>query len=207
MTEWRRCARFEILVTTHALSTREGTVPVTQSCSDDELLTAGGANGFAIFYRRHVDSILRFHARSTRNAEVAADLTAETFAAALEAKRRFVPGGPPARSWLFGIAIRKLADYRRLGYAEDRARRRLGMERVDPTDADLRRIEWLASDVDVASLVDELPADQRHAVTARVVQERDYEEIAGELAISPAGVRKRVSRGLASLRGRLKESR
>ena len=181
-------------------------MPLTRSCSDDDLLTAGGADGFAIFYRRHVDSILRYHARSTRSAEAAADLTAETFAAALEAKHRFAPGGPPARAWLFGIAVKKLADYQRRGYAEDRARRRLGMERIDLTDADLRRIEWLAGDIDLASLVDELPGDQRHAVTARVVEERDYEEIADELQISPAGVRKRVSRGLASLRGWIKES-
>jgi len=182
-------------------------VGVTLSSTDDELLTAGGADGFAVFYRRHVDAILRYHARSTRNAEVAADLAAETFAAALEAKHRFKPGGPPAGAWLFGIAVKKLADYRRRGYAEDRARRRLGMERVEPTDADLRRIESLAGDVEVASLVEELPDDQRHAVTARVVNERDYAEIADELQISTAGVRKRVSRGLASLRGRVKETR
>jgi RNA polymerase sigma factor (sigma-70 family) len=180
-------------------------VPVTRSCSDDELLTSGGADGFATFYRRHVDSILRYHARWTRNAEVAADLTAETFAAALEAKQRFAAGGPPASAWLFGIAVKKLADYQRRGYAEDRARRRLGMERIEPTNTDLRRIEWLASDVEIASLVDELPGDQRRAVTARVVEERDYADIAGELHISPAGVRKRVSRGLASLRGRVRE--
>jgi RNA polymerase sigma-70 factor (ECF subfamily) len=178
---------------------------VTRSSSDDELLTAGGADGFAIFYRRHVDAMLRYHARSTRDPEVAADLTAETFAAALEAKHRFTPGGPPARAWLFGIGMRKLADYRRRGYAEDRARRRLGMERIEPTDEDLRRIEWLAGDVEVASLVDELPIDHRLAVRARVVDEREYEDIAGELDISPAGVRQRVSRGLAMLRGRLRE--
>lgn len=180
-------------------------MPVTRSCSDDELLTSGGADDFATFYRRHVDSILRYHARSTRNAEVAADLTAETFAAALESRHRFSAGGPPARAWLFGIAVKKLADYRRRGYAEDRTRRRLGMERVEPTDDDLRRIEWLAGDVEVASLVEELPGDQRHAVRARVVEERDYADIAGELRITPAGVRKRVSRGLASVRGRLRE--
>ena len=179
---------------------------VTQSRSDDELLTDGGAGGFATFYRRHVDSILRYHARSTRNAEVAADLTAETFAAALEAKRRFKPGGAPAHSWLFGIAMRKLADYHRRGYAEDRARRRLGMERVELTDADLRRIESLAGDMDVASLVEELPDEQRLAVTARVRHDRDYVEIAEELHISAAGVRQRVSRGLASVRRRLKET-
>jgi RNA polymerase sigma-70 factor (ECF subfamily) len=195
-----------MLVTEHALSTRERAVPVTRSSSDDELLTAGGADGFALFYRRHVDAILRYHARSTRNAEVAADLAAETFAAALEAKHRFKPGGAPAGAWLFGIAVKKLADYQRRGYAEDRARRRLGMERIEPTDADLRRIESLAGDVEITLLVEDLPADQRHAVTARVVNERDYAEIAEELHISSAGVRQRVSRGLASLRGRVKES-
>jgi len=137
---------------------------------------------------------------------VAADLTAETFAAALQAKHRFKPGGPPARAWLFGIAVKKLADYRRKGYAEDKARRRLGMERIEPTDADLRRIEALAGDVAVTSLVEELPEDQRRAVMARVLQERDYEDIAGELHISAAGVRKRVSRGLASLRAAFKET-
>jgi RNA polymerase sigma-70 factor (ECF subfamily) len=181
-------------------------VVLTQSRTDDELLTDGGANGFSVFYRRHVDAILHYHARSTGNAEAAADLTAETFAAALEAKHRFSPGGPPARAWLFGIAVKKLADYRRRGYAEDRARRRLGMERIEPTDADLRRIETLAADVEVASLIEELPDDQRLAVTARVMQERDYEDIAGELQITTAGVRKRVSRGLATLRGRVKET-
>jgi RNA polymerase sigma factor (sigma-70 family) len=181
-------------------------VVLTRSWSDDELLTDGGANGFSIFYRRHVDAVLRYHARSTGNAEAAADLTAETFAAALDAKRRFKPGGPPARAWLFGIAVKKLADYRRRGYAEDKARRRLGMERVEPTDADLSRIESLAGDVALATLVDELPEDQRRAVTARVLHERDYEDIAGELHISTAGVRQRVSRGLAALRGRAREA-
>ena len=80
------------------------------------------------------------------------------------------------------------------------------MERIEPTDADLRRIESFAGQVKVASFVDDLPIDQRRAVTARVLEERDYEEIAGELAISEAGVRKRVSRGLAALRGRVREA-
>ena len=180
---------------------------VTRSCSDDELLTAGGPDGFALFYRRHVESILRYYARSTRDPEIAADLTAETFAAALAAERRFTPGGPPAHAWLFGIASKKLADYRRRGYAEDRAHRRIGMERIEPTDTDLRRIDGVAGDVEVVSLVDELPTDQRRAVNARVVDGREYADIAHELHISRAGARKRVSRALASLRGRLNEGR
>jgi RNA polymerase sigma-70 factor (ECF subfamily) len=49
-------------------------------------------------------------------------------------------------------------------------------------------------------LVGELPAEQRAAVTARVVDERAYGEIAQELRLSEQVVRKRVSRGLARLR-------
>jgi RNA polymerase sigma factor (sigma-70 family) len=195
------------LVTAHVRFARERTVRVTRSCSDDDLLTSGGPEGYALFYRRHVEEILRYYARSTRDPEVAADLTAETFAAALAAKRRFKPGGPPATAWLFGIASKKLADYRRRGYAEDRARRRLGMERIEPTEVDLRWIEGLSTNVDVISLVEELPAEQRRAVTARVVDEQPYADIAEELDISLSGARKRVSRGLASLRGRLREGR
>lgn len=81
------------------------------------------------------------------------------------------------------------------------------MERIEPTEVDLRWIEGLSTNVDVISLVEELPAEQRRAVTARVVDEQAYGDIAEELDISLSGARKRVSRGLASLRGRLREGR
>ena len=53
--------------------------------------------------------------------------------------------------------------------------------------------------------VDALPSDQRAAVLARVVGERSYPEIAAEMKCSEMLVRQRVSRGLRSLRTRLKE--
>jgi DNA-directed RNA polymerase specialized sigma24 family protein len=57
----------------------------------------------------------------------------------------------------------------------------------------------------VLALVESLPSDQRHAVKARIVDERGYGEIAGELGCSELVVRKRVSRGLAWLRRQVKE--
>ena len=83
--------------------------------------------------------------RRTRNAELAADLTAETFAAALVARARFDPGRGSGSAWLFGIALHKLARVERSAAAERRARRRLGMERIELTDADLERIDALGS--------------------------------------------------------------
>jgi RNA polymerase sigma-70 factor (ECF subfamily) len=51
-----------------------------------------------------------------------------------------------------------------------------------------------------------LPADARSAVLARVVEERDYGEIAASLRCSEMVVRKRVSRGLQALRSELGEA-
>lgn len=48
-----------------------------------------------------------------------------------------------------------------------------------------------------------LPADQREAITARVLDDREYHEISRILECSEAVVRKRVSRGLATLRRQL----
>jgi DNA-directed RNA polymerase specialized sigma24 family protein len=99
--------------------------------SDEALLAGRDPAGFEEFYVRHVEELLGFFARRTRDAELAADLTAETFAAALASRRRYRPQRGSAGAWLHGIALKKLADAQRSGCAEDRARRRLGMERVE----------------------------------------------------------------------------
>jgi RNA polymerase sigma factor (sigma-70 family) len=171
--------------------------------TDEVLLAAGDAASFECFYVRHVDELLGFFARRTRDAELAADLTAETFAAALSARRRYRSDKGSAGAWLYGIALKKLADTQRRGYVERRARRRLGMERLDLTDADIARIDALADDRSATLWVDRLAPDQRDAVLAHVVNERTYGEIAGELGTSEAVVRKRVSRGLQTVRHRM----
>jgi Sigma-70 region 2 len=61
--------------------------------ADIELLAAAARDpaAFARFYRRHVHAVIAFFHRRTGDAELAADLTAETFAAALEGCRRYAP--------------------------------------------------------------------------------------------------------------------
>ena len=175
--------------------------------SDEVLLASPDAASFEAFYVRHVDELLGFFARRTRDAEAAADLTAETFAAALTARRRYRPDKGSAGAWLYGIALKKLADMQRRGYVERKGRRRLGMERLDLTDADIARIEALADDRTATLLVSRLAPEQRDAVVAHVVDERSYGDIAGELGTSEAVVRKRVSRGLQTVRRRMVRQR
>ena len=168
------------------------------SRTDEELLSAPDARSFEEFYLRNVDMVLGYFARRTGDAELAADLTSETFAAVLAGRRRYKPRKGAAAAWLFGIASRKLADAQRRGCAERRMCKRLGMERIDLTDADVAHIEALGS----SALLEDLPVDQAIAVRAHVIDERPYGEIAGELHTSEAVVRKRVSRGLATARRR-----
>jgi RNA polymerase sigma-70 factor, ECF subfamily len=171
--------------------------------SDEELLRASRSDpaAFGAFYGRHEERILRYFLSRVGDAEVAADLAAETFAAALAGAHRFRARKGPAAAWLFGIARNTLALSRRRGRVEARARHRIGTPPLVLTEEIVERIEALGGPA--LELVEELPADQQQAVRARVVDERDYGEIAKDLRCSEAVVRKRVSRGLASLRNRL----
>jgi RNA polymerase sigma factor (sigma-70 family) len=171
--------------------------------SDQDLLASREPGSFAVFYRRHAEALLGFFARRTRDAELAADLTAETFAAALVARGRFDPARGSAPAWLYGIALHKLSDAQRRAGAEQRACRRLGMERIELTDADIERIDALGSDTRAEALVERLAPDQRDAIRAHVIDELPYGEIARSHDTSEAVVRKRVSRGLAAVRQRM----
>ncbi len=63
----------------------------TSTRTDEDLLGATDAGSFEEFYVRHVDTVLGFFARRTGDADLAADLTSETFAAALAGRRRYRP--------------------------------------------------------------------------------------------------------------------
>jgi RNA polymerase sigma factor (sigma-70 family) len=178
-------------------------------CSDAVLLagTRADPDAFAAFYRRYERLVLGYLLRRTGDPELAADLAAEVFAAALRAAGRYRPQSPSAVSWLLTIAQRVLTSSVRRGRVEARARRRVGIrEAVTLSGEDLERIETLTSlDGHSLALLDGLPPGQREAVRAHVLEERSYRDIAGELQLSELVIRKRVSRGLSTLKRRLEE--
>ena len=174
---------------------------------DDEHLlirTPEDAEAFAAFYRRWERPVLAYFARRTGAGDLAADLAAETFAAALLSAERFDPRRGDAPGWLFGIARHTLARARRRGSVEDRARRQLGMPVLELGDESVERIERLAAEDRVADLLAQLPAAQAEAVRARVLEDEPYPEIAARVACSESVVRQRVSRGLRALRAELR---
>jgi len=178
---------------------------------DEELLASGDQPaGFVALYDRTLPGLLAYFARRTLDAQVAADLAAETLAEAYASRARFRDRGEGSvMAWLYTIAARKLAHYARRLRIEDSARRRLGMERLEVGPDDIERIEALI-DFDhigreVRIAFDELRADQREALRLRVIEGRSYREMAAEFGCSEETARARVSRGLKRLAAQLDE--
>lgn len=183
-----------------------------RSATDADLLrrTADDPEAFAVFYERWEGPILAWLQRRSRDPEVAVDLCGEVFASALGAADRFIGAGSgSAAAWLFTIARNTLLTSIRRGRVEEQARRRLETwEPVPLAEVDLDAIAALASDGPaLMAALEGLPARQRDAVRARILDERPYEEIARDLACSEMVVRKSVSRGLKALREHMEDRR
>jgi RNA polymerase sigma-70 factor (ECF subfamily) len=169
--------------------------------SDEWLLalTPRDPAAFDAFYLRHERLVLAWARKRTPSAEVAIDVAGETFVAALASVRRFEPSQGPAVAWLLGIARHKLLRSYERGQVEARARRRLGTPRIEVFDEGLERVDRLGVRP-VEELLAYLPPHEADAIRARVIEELSYPELAERLRCSPLVARKRVSRGLQTLR-------
>jgi RNA polymerase sigma factor (sigma-70 family) len=173
---------------------------------NDSRLLAGIAacddRAFTAFYRRHLSLVVSVLMKRTGDPELAADLTAEVFSAAMQAAPRYVAHGDTAAGWLVGIARNVLGHSLRRGQVDSRARERLDLAPLALEDSDLERVLALADAGrgPATRLLAELPVPERTALVARVIDERSYAEIAARLGCSELVARKRVSRGLARLR-------
>jgi RNA polymerase sigma-70 factor (ECF subfamily) len=159
---------------------------------------------FAEFYASMYEQVLGYFARRTWDPETAFDLMAETFAAAFAGLPQF-RGETEEESyaWLWTIARHQLSHWSRRGKVSRQCLERLGVDPPALSDDEFERVEELADvsrlRAELAEALDALNDDQREAVRLRVLEDRSYEEIAGELRITQQVARARVSRGLRTL--------
>jgi RNA polymerase sigma factor (sigma-70 family) len=173
--------------------------------TDAELLLASRRDprAFRELYGRWADRLLAYFYRRVLDAEVAADLLAETFAVAFERRHRYRDTGQPGAAWLYGIAAKELSHWFRRQEVERRAVRRLGIQVPALDDESIARIEAMADAAAqraaLAAALDRMTNRERDAVQLRVVEELGYPEIAAKLGCSVGAARTRVHRGLARL--------
>lgn len=180
--------------------------------SDDGLLRRARTDpdAFELFYRRHVERIIRFAARRTSSPHEVADIVADTFVAAIDALDRFDPVRGNAVAWLYGIAnnvaaTRWRAGRRRLALSQRVAGRRL----LD--DDDVARLE---ARIDAESQRRELleglrglPDAQRDVLILVHVDGLAPVEAARALGIRPPAARMRLARARRQLRARIEAGR
>lgn len=150
---------------------------------------------FAQAAERHLDDVHAYLVYLTGDRGTAEELTAETFARALQRWHRFDPRRGGARTWLCRVARSVALDHFR---AESRRRRREDRYAVELREAEEVVFgEGLSPELEQA--LGRLSAAEREVVALRVLLELDGESAARVLGISPTACSTRLSRALQKL--------
>ncbi|MFF6995910.1 RNA polymerase sigma factor [Streptomyces sp. NPDC008313] len=161
------------------------------------------AAGFAVFYEANFDAVLGFVTRRTTCPQVAADLTADIFVAALEAAGQYDPRRGVPAAWLYGITRNVLASHYRGSAREQHAVARLNGHRL----LDEEDIAALEERIDAGRAARELA--ERHSGLSEPLREvldlvavdgLTPREAAQVLGLNRATVRSRLHRAKRQLR-------
>ena len=157
---------------------------------------------FTAFYREHVDAVLRFVTRRVDDPHLAADITAEVFAAVIECAATYRPGQGSAVAWLYGIARNHIAgDVRRRARETARWQRLTGRRLLDTDDIG-RLEERIDADRAARALyqrLQQLPAGDRAVLELVAVDGLTVTEAAAALKIRPGAARTRLFRARRAL--------
>jgi RNA polymerase sigma-70 factor (ECF subfamily) len=169
---------------------------------EDERLMIDAAQrdraAFAPLYERYVDQIFAYAHTLTRNREIAEDVTAATFAKALEDLPRFEWRGVPYSAWLYRVAANIVARRSRRPAALE-----LNGHEVAAGGSPEAIVEQRERESEVRAAVAGLPDDQRQAVLLRFGGDLRNREIAEIMGRSEGAVKLLTFRAVTSLRRQL----
>jgi RNA polymerase sigma-70 factor, ECF subfamily len=154
---------------------------------------------FGILYDRHVGGIYRFAYARLGNAAAAEDVTADVFINALRGIGRYRNLGRPFSCWLYRIAANAIASHYRHELASRELTDLVPDDGVPVEVSALRHLEVAA----VWRLVDQLPPQQRLAMTLRFREDMSAREAAAVMGKSDAAVKLLIYRAVGRLRSQL----
>lgn len=164
-------------------------------------------DAFETFYREHVATVQRFVARRVDTAEVAADLTADIFVAAIDASHTYRSDRGAPIAWLYGIARNVVAaEHRRRG-RELGAVRRIAGRRLLDEESTARIVERLDAERETRRLymaIAALPERQRVLLELVAVDGLSVADAARSIGIKPATARVQLHRTRTAIHTQLR---
>lgn len=152
-------------------------------------------------YAEHAQSLFAFLVYRTGDRALSEDLLADTFEAALNARRTFDRRKASERTWLYTIALNRLRDHARRHTAGARALERAGAgvqhAAVDPGFEAVERRDSLTGALATLS------AEEREAVALRFGAGLTLQEISKAIGEPRTTVEGRVYRALKKMRSEL----
>jgi RNA polymerase sigma-70 factor, ECF subfamily len=178
--------------------------------TDQELLAAaaaGDGEAFAVFWRRHIATVMAFGVHRCTCSDDVADLVADTFLVAFRAAGRYRAETATAAPWLLGIATRLASNQHRMLARWFRVHRRAAEE---PPRFAGEEYEAVEAAIDAArqahhvqAALDAMPAADREVLELVAYAQLRPSEAASALGISPNAARLRLARARRRLREQL----
>jgi len=193
--------------------------PITDVDDDSRLMLAfqdGDESAFAALLERYESRIVNFTFRCTGNIADAEDLAHGTFLRIFRAAERYEPRAKFS-TWVYRIAANLCHDFRKKKRGDVLAYAAPVSVRICPDDdREQERASSSEKSVEVSveeqharhtlrMFLDELPENQRFALTLKVYEDKSYEEIAAIMDCSVSAVESLLFRARQSLKKSLQE--
>ena len=159
------------------------------------------ADAFGELYDHYFGQIYRFVYSRLHDQEAAEDVTSEVFFKALRAIGRYKPSGHPFSAWLYQIAVNAINDHyrsRRPSQSLDAA-----VAVADGQRPVAERVVDSSEAARVWSAIDDLPPQQRIALTLKLGEDMKLAQIGEIMGKSEGAVKLLVHRGMIGVRQRL----
>jgi RNA polymerase sigma factor (sigma-70 family) len=164
------------------------------------------ADAFEVFYRQHIEAVRRFVARRVSDPQVAADVTADIFVAAIESASSYRSDRGTPVAWLYGIARHVVAGETRRRMREGRAVRRFSGRRLLDGDAQARIEDRIDAERDARRLyraMAEMSGKDRALLELVALDGLPVSEAAAVLGLKPAAARVRLHRARQRIQAKI----
>jgi RNA polymerase sigma-70 factor, ECF subfamily len=159
------------------------------------------ADAFGELYDHYFGQIYRFVFSRLRDQEAAEDVTSEVFFKALRAIGRYKPSGHPFSAWLYQISVNAINDHYRSRKPTSSLDSAIAV--ADPARPVDDRVVDSAEAARVWAAIDDLPPQQRAAMTLKLGEDLKLAQIGEILGKSEGAVKLLIHRGMIGVRLRL----